>query len=425
MSDLGEHHGLEDHAARPRVQDVRVGIVGAGIGGIATAAFLGRAGFSDVTVYEQAPGLDEVGAGIQMAPNATRLLQRLGLDRRLAQDGIELQTGWELRRWQDGHCLFSQPLGAECRRRFGAPYYVLHRARLIDALHGRLADGTIVYGRRCVGARDDGEDVTLTFAGGSQARFDLVIGADGIHSVVRPLIVDERPPTFSGLVAYRCVVAADRAPEQTRRPVFTSWLGPGRHLVHYPLNRDGDVNVVAVAPAGGWRGESWAAEASVDEMADEFTGWEETTTTLLSGAASAFRFALYDREPLTCFSAGRIGLLGDAAHPMLPFFAQGAGQAIEDAAVLAGALARRPKDAAGALRDYEAARHQRANRVQQLSRRSPERNHLPDGPEQRRRDDELATIDPLAYQAWIYGHDAERGIGPLPNAVAGRSPVVT
>src|ERR1700734_3386863 len=139
MSDLGKHRGPEDHAARPRVQDVRVGIVGAGIGGIASAAFLRRAGFTDVTIYEQASRLDEVGAGIQMAPNATRLLQRLGLDRRLAQDGIELQTGWELRRWQDGHRLFSQPLGADCRGRFGAPYYVLHRARLIDALHGRLA----------------------------------------------------------------------------------------------------------------------------------------------------------------------------------------------------------------------------------------------------------------------------------------------
>jgi salicylate hydroxylase len=425
MSGLGKLEGLEDDAARPRVPDARIGIVGAGIGGIACAAFLGRAGFSDVTVYEQAPRLDEVGAGIQMAPNATRLLQRLGLDGRLAEDGIELQTGWELRRWQDGHCLFSQPLGADCRRRFGAPYYVLHRACLIDALHGRLPAGTIVYGQRCLGARDDGEGVTLTFADADPAGFDVVIGADGIHSVLRPLIVDELPPTFSGLVAYRCVVAADRAPERTRRPVFTSWLGPGRHIVHYPINQHGDVNVVAVAPAGGWRGESWAAEASVEELAHEFTGWEETTTTLLGGAHSAFRFALYDREPLTRFSAGRIGLLGDAAHPMLPFFAQGAGQAIEDAAVLAGALARRPNDAAGALRDYEAARLQRANRVQQLSRRSPERNHLPDGPEQRRRDDELATIDPLAHQAWIYGHDAERAAGHVADAVTGRSAVVT
>ena len=403
----------------------RVAIVGAGIGGLAAAAFMRRAGLNCVTVYEQAQQATEIGAGIQMAPNAMRLLQRLGLGAQLRAAGMRLETGWQLRRWQDGRVLFSQQLGDACERRFGAPYCVLHRAALMDAIDSLLPPGMVKRGRRCIGAVQTAAGVVLRFADGGHAEADVAVGADGIRSVLRSVVTEPLEPEFSGLAAYRCVVPAARAPALTRRPVFTSWLGPGRHLVHYPLTAQGDVNVVAVVPAGDWRAESWAAEASVAEMCGEFAGWHQTLTQLLAGADSTFLFALYDRAPLARWTVGRITLLGDAAHPMLPFFAQGAGQAIEDGVALAARLAAATSTSAErALVDYQTARLGRASRVQALSRRSPERNHLPDGPAQRQRDAELAGLDPLEHQAWVYEHDSEDAAEISTNApVNGKSRV--
>jgi salicylate hydroxylase len=387
---------------------LRVAIVGGGIGGLAAAAFLGRAGVADVTVFEQAPELGEVGAGIQVAPNVARLLHRIGLASALDAIGTRLEVGWEMRRWENGRVLSSMPLGAACEARFGAPYHVVHRAGLIDALSSVLADGTVQTGHRCVAVRAAGEEVELTFDGGEQVRADVVIGADGIHSTVRGVVAPPMPPRFSGLAAYRSIVPAAAAPALAKRPVFTSWLGPGRHLVHYPLSAGGDVNVIAVVPAQGWRTESWAAEGSVAEFAAEFTGWDERVRELVAGAPAAWLYALYDREPLERWTAGRVALLGDAAHPMLPFFAQGAGQAIEDAAVLALCLGEAtPHGAEAALLRYERARWERASRVQRASRGRPELNHLADGEDQRRRDTELASSDPIERDAWLYGHDAE------------------
>jgi salicylate hydroxylase len=387
---------------------VRVAIVGGGIGGLSAAAFLRRAGVEDVTVYEQAPELAEVGAGIQMAPNAARLLHRLGLAETMGTIGTRLQVGWEMRRWTDGRVLSSMPLGEACEARFGAPYYVVHRAGLLDALRGLLPDGAVRHGCRCTEVRSTGGEAELAFEAASPVRADVVVGADGIHSAVRDAVARPAPASFSGLAAYRCIVPAAAAPELARRPVFTSWLGPGRHLVHYPVSPDGDVNVVAVVPAREWRTESWVAEGSTDRFAAEFAAWDPRVRSLVGGASRAFLYALYDREPLERWTAGRVTLLGDAAHPMLPFFAQGAGQAIEDAAVLARCLGDAgPAEAAAALLRYEEARWDRASRVQRLSRGRPARNHLADGEEQERRDAELAAADPVERDAWLYGHDAE------------------
>jgi len=385
---------------------MRVGIVGGGIGGLAAAAFLRRAGLADVSVYERAGRLGEAGAGIQMAPNAARLLTRLDLGDMLQRDAVRLEVGWELRRWQDGAVLSGQPLGDACEARFGAPYLVLRRSHLLDALAS--AAGRLELGRECTDVVAAGEEVELRFADHPPVRADVVIGADGIHSAVRGAIVQPAPPRFSGLAAYRWVVDARDAPELARRPVFTSWLGPGRHVVHYPLSGGTEINLVAVVPAGAWRTESWISEGSVDELGAEFAGWDDRVTQLAQAAPRAWLYALYDREPLDGWSSGRIALLGDAAHPMLPFFAQGAGQAIEDAAVLAACLARaQDGDAPAALARYQATRLKRASRVQRLSRGRPDRNHLPDGAEQRRRDAELAGSDPVERDAWLYDHDAE------------------
>jgi salicylate hydroxylase len=192
------------------------------------------------------------------------------------------------------------------------------------------------------------------------------------------------------------------------RPVQSLWLGPGRHFVHYPISGGSLVNVVAIVPAGSWRIESWTADGEIADLIAEFDGWDERVQRLIVSAGSTKRWALYDRNPLDRWTVGRISLLGDAAHAMLPFFGQGAAQAIEDAAVLAGCLRGVDLRAAPqALQRYEAIRRPRASQVQVMSRGREVRNHLPDGPEQAQRDAEFANGDPLRQSAWLYGHDLD------------------
>jgi salicylate hydroxylase len=209
------------------------------------------------------------------------------------------------------------------------------------------------------------------------------------------------------LCAFRCLVPAEKAPEMALRPVQTLWLGPGRHFVHYPISGARLVNVVAIVPAGDWRTESWTADGDIPELLAEFQGWDDRVRQLIVSATSTKRWAMYDRDPLERWTDGRITLLGDAAHAMLPFFAQGAAQAIEDAVVLAGCL--QGADACSVperLRRYESLRRPRTSQVQVMSRGREMRNHLPDGPEQRQRDRQLASGDPLRDSGWLYGPDS-------------------
>ena len=391
--------------------DMHIGVVGGGIGGLAAALFLRRAGLNNITVYEQAPELGEIGAGIQIPPNGVRLLRRLGLAETLAKVSVRLEVGWEFRRWEDGRVLFSQPLGDECERMFGEPYYVVHRAHLLDILREATPEEIVRLGCRCVEVAQDGDKVELTFEDGSIARADVVVGADGIHSVVREAVVKPEPPTFSGLASYRCLISSKDAPEMARRPVTTLWLGPGRHFVHYPISAGREINVVTANPAGDWRTESWVAEGRVEDLAAEFEGWDERVQQIIASAERTNLYALYDREPLKVWTDGRITLLGDAAHPMMPFFAQGASQAIEDAAVLAGCLCDATSETVEtALLRYQDLRRDRAAEIQRLSRGRREHHHMPDGEEQRRRDAEFAKEDPLGHNDWVYGHDVEQDL---------------
>ena len=388
----------------------RIAVVGGGIAGLATAGFLRRAGL-DVTVYEQASRLTEVGAGIVVTPNAARLLRRLGGFERFEDRAVPLEVGWEFRRWQDGRVLFSQRLGADCARLYGEQCYTAHRADLLDILAAAVPESALRLGSRCVAVSRRADHAELGFADGSSAAADVVIGADGLHSVVRDAVVSTSPPSFSGICAYRSLVPACRAPGFARRPVQTLWLGPGRHLVHYPISAGRYVNVVALTPAGDWTVESWTAEGSVEDLRAEFAGWDPQLTALLAAAERTGRWALLDRGPLPRWTSGPIALAGDAAHPMFPFFAQGAAQAIEDAAVLAGCLAAAGSDPPAALRRYEALRKARTTRVQAASHARQHVNHLPDGAEQRARDVSFAQEDPLGHNAWIYGYDAEQALG--------------
>jgi salicylate hydroxylase len=385
---------------------VRVAVVGGGIGGLTAAAFLNRAAI-EVTVFEQARALTEVGAGLVVTPNAARLLRRLGQFDRFRRRAVPLQVGWELRRWANGQVLFSQPLGEECERRYGEQSYVTHRADLLDAARAAAATSSLRLGHRLVALRRTASGVDMTFADGTRAGADVVIGADGVHTTVGRFVTQAGPARFSGMCAYRCLVPAERAPAFARRPVQTLWLGPGRHLVHYPICGGEVINVVAIAPAGDWTTESWSAEGRIEDLRGEFAGWSDELIALLAGAQRTGRWALLDRDPLPRWSDGPVALLGDAAHPMFPFLGQGAAQAVEDAAVLAACLAAKPANPPAALRRYEEIRRPRATRLQELSRGRGKANHLPDGPDQQARDASLAAEDPLSHNGWIYGYDAE------------------
>jgi salicylate hydroxylase len=378
---------------------VRIAILGGGIGGLATAAFLRRAGLA-CTVYEQAAALTQIGAGLLVTPNAARLLRRLGVFDELREHALRLDVGWEFRRWQDGTVLSSEDLSTACADLYGEHTWTIHRADLLRALLPRVGD--VRLGHRCV-AVDGGR---LRFASGHTVEADVVIGADGIHSTVRAALFGATPATYSGMCAFRALVPSEIAPDFARRPAQTLWIGPGRHLVHYPVAAGRLVNLVAIAPAGDYTVESWTATATVGELRAEFAGWDPRLLALIDAATTPGRWALLDRPPLPRWSHGGTTLLGDAAHPMFPFYAQGAAQAIEDAAVLAGCLAR-AGDPQAALRDYDTLRIPRTTRLQQVSHARSETNHLPDGPAQQQRDETFAQRDPLITNGWIYGYDPE------------------
>ncbi|MFC8181757.1 FAD-dependent monooxygenase [Rhodococcus sp. NPDC057297] len=388
----------------------RIAVVGGGIGGLSAAAFMHRAGL-DVTVYEQAPALGEVGAGLVVSPNAIRMIRRLGHVEAFLDKAVALDVGWEFRRWQDGRVLSSEQMAGRCEDLYGERSYVTHRADLVDALRCAVPEHLVRLGTRCIDVTDRGDTFELAFADGSTAVADVVVGADGIHSVVRNHITEPSPAEYSGMCAYRALVPAADAPEHFRRPVQTLWLGPDHHLVHYPISGGNYINIVAFAPAGDVVDESWSATATVDELLAEFAGWDSRLIELIARADTPGRWALLDRAPLQNWSKGRMTLLGDAAHPMFPFYAQGAAQSIEDAAALAQSLSDNPTDPETALAHYEAVRRPRTTRIQELSRNRKEINHLPDGPEQTARDEALAGSDALADSAWLYGYDAELEAG--------------
>ena len=387
---------------------LKIAIIGGGIGGLAAAAFLNQAGLPS-TVYEQTRELREIGAGLVVAPNMARLLRRLGVLDPLLKTAVRLEIGWEFRRWQDGTVLSAEDLATRCERLYGEHTYTAHRADLLDALSRAVPDDAVRLGKRCEKIEHPGTGSgpkRLTFADGEVVEADVVIGADGIHSLIRAALTEApAPPAYSGSCAFRALVPAGAAPAFARSPHHVLWLGPDHHLVHYPVRAGELINLVAFAPAGGYTTESWTATATVAEFIKEFEGWDPRLIALIEAAGVPGRWALLDRQPLRRWSSGPVTLLGDAAHPMFPFYGQGAAQAIEDAASLARYLAEEPADPVAALRRYEQARIPRTTRLQEVSHARGHLNHLPDGPEQRARDQAFADTDALAANAWIYAHD--------------------
>jgi salicylate hydroxylase len=392
---------------RGRARSVSVSVVGGGIGGLTAALSLLRAGF-DVHVYEQAAALHEVGAGVQISPNASRVLHGLGLAEDLARTGVR-PLAWHQRRWDDGRTLLRTPLAEPLEARFGFPHYQMHRADLLSALASSLPSERLHLGHQLVGLIDRETRVEARFANGVTADVDVLVGADGIHSRVRRILFGPERPRFTGCAAYRGLVPAERLRDLGLDVTAEIWMGPGGHFVRYYVSGGRLVNFVAVVEQDDWTRESWTDRGELADALAAFEGWHAQVRAILGAVDETFIWALFDRTPLERWSAGRVTLLGDACHAMLPFMAQGAAQAIEDAATLTACLADAEADVAEALRRYERLRVARTARIQGLSTDNKRRFHLPDGPLQRERDAAMSagsTDFSFDAVAWIYQHDA-------------------
>ncbi|MBL6814717.1 MAG: FAD-dependent monooxygenase [Pseudomonadales bacterium] len=368
----------------PKAQKpLAVALAGGGIGGLTAALCLARAGHA-VTVYEQADTFLESGAGVQISPNASRVLHALDLTHALDEVGC-LPEATEIRSWRSGRVISHTPLGYAARKRYGAPYYHVHRGDLLQLLVAQARDQSsieLVLGKR-VGAFTEDSAGVLIDLGDDSRTFDLLIGADGIHSSVREQLWGEHGADFTGNMAWRLLVAVDQLPEGLIAPNATVWWGPGKHFVHYLVNGGRQVNCVCVVETNAWHPESWIESGSLAELQADVAGWHDSIQALLACAdeSSLFKWGLFDRAPMPRWGQGRVSLLGDACHPTLPFMAQGAAMAIEDAAVLARCLSAGSEtgsetDSATALQRYEDLRRQRTADVQRGSRRIATIFHL-------------------------------------------------
>jgi salicylate hydroxylase len=388
---------------------ISVAIVGSGIGGLAAALSLLRAGV-DVHVYDQARVLADVGAGIEISPNASRILHRLGLAETLARTGVK-PLAWHQRRWDDGRTLLRTPLAAAMESTFRSPHYQMHRADVLEGLARALPAQRLHLGHRLTALVDHGDRVEVAFDNGSCITVDALVGADGIHSTVRRVLFGPENPRFTGCVAYRGLVPADRLAHLDLEVTAQLWMGPGKHFVHDFVRNRELVNFVAVIEQETWRRESWTDRGEVADALAAFADWHSQVREVIKAVDHTFIWALFDRQPMASWSVGRATLLGDACHAMLPFMAQGAAQGIEDGAALSACLSGiGAQHVPAALRQYERLRLSRTSRVQALSAANKERFHLPDGPAQLARDAKMAsgaTDFSLNAVRWLYGHDAE------------------
>ena len=389
---------------------ISIAVIGGGIGGLTAALCLRHIGI-DVHVYEQARALREAGAGINVSPNATRIIHALGLGEGLANLGV-MPTGVHQRRWGDGRTLLRTPLGTEIECHFGFRQYQSHRADVLNMLVDAFPPERLHAGHRLVSFNQRSDKVEAQFENGVRVTADALIGADGIHSTVQRLLFGETSPRFTGCAAYRGLVPAEKVAHLDLEVVAQVTLGPGSHFVNYFVANKRLVNFVGVIEQANWSKESWTERGDLAQARAAFAGWHMQVRGLLDAVEETFIWGLFDRAPLPRWSAGRVTLLGDACHPMLPFMAQGAAQAMEDAMTLMACL-RKIANTPQALAYYQELRLPRTSHVQSLAAANKMRFHLPDGPEQAARDAKMAaggTDWSLKTIGWLYGHDAEAAV---------------
>jgi salicylate hydroxylase len=377
----------------------RVIVIGAGIGGIAAAAALRKLGV-EVAVYERASDLGEVGAGVQIGPNGVKVLRALGLDPGL--EGLAFEpTEIVSVDWQTASQRFRQPLMAIATKQFGAPYITAHRADVHRLLRAKVPDSVITLNARCTAVSSSDRGAVATFADGSTVEADLIVGADGIRSVVRECLFGAVPARFTEQIGWRAILPIELVPTRVgpdksvriERTEYVGWIGPVGHVICYPIRGGNLYNMFVGRVSSEWAEESWTAPSNKEEMLTAFAGWNEALLGMLGNVQHVFKWGIYDRDPLTQWTRGRVTLLGDAAHPMMPTLAQGASITLEDAYTFARNVARYANDPAAALKAYESERIDRARRVQLQARDQFNNNRKQPAP-------------PPISRDWIFQHDA-------------------
>lgn len=344
--------------------ELRVAVIGAGIGGL-TAAIAMRANGIDATVYEQAHELKALGAGVSIATNGSRILNTLGVGAAVAAIAGPV-THYQFRTWQ------SEPIAGEpSTLGFGDPAttWCLHRGEFQKVLADALPAGALQLGRSCVGAAEHGDGVHVEFSDGTTVDADLLVGADGIHSRLQGRVARAAQPVSEGIMAYRGLIPADRVRGFVDMHASSMWLGPRQSFLAYPVSAGALLNIVAFVPTNLTVAESWTAPGDVAELAAAYRGWDPTVSSIIEAMDSTFRWGIYDREPLERWSTDRITLLGDSAHAVTPHLGQGANQAIEDAMTLAVLLrGAQPEQIGARLRRYEDLRMGRTRHVRGQAR---------------------------------------------------------
>jgi salicylate hydroxylase len=377
---------------------VRVIVIGAGIGGLAAACALHQRGLQ-VEVCERTDELGEVGAGLQLGPNAVKVLRALGIEERLLPLACEPINIVSVA-GDDAQLRFREPLKAVATTKFGAPYLTAHRADLHRLLREQLPDNAIRICRQCTGAFSIRGGAVATFAGGAELAADIVVGADGINSAVRESLFGPQSARFTEQMAWRCITPIDAVPTRIGpgrsvaigRDEYVGWIGPDGHVICYPIRGGELYNIFAGHVSAQWVEESWVVPSGVDELLAGFRGWNDALLEMLAHVEHCYKWGIRDRDPLARWGSGRVTLLGDAAHPMMPTLAQGAAITLEDAYALARQLARHDDPVAG-LAAYQAERRPRASKVQLQAR------------EQFRNNRKTPAPPPLSRD-WIFAHDA-------------------
>jgi 6-hydroxynicotinate 3-monooxygenase len=363
-----------------------VAIIGAGIGGLTTASALLRLGI-EVQIYEQASSFARIGAGIQQTPNAVKVLRALGLEEELRRVAFRPLTALN-REWDTGALTNEYPLGDEIERRFGAPHLLLHRGDLHNVLAAAVPAAVIRFNHKLAGIEQSRTTVTMSFANGASAHADALVGADGIHSLVREMMLGPDKPRFTGRVAYRTTYPASRLGDLMVED-NTKWWGPDSHIViYYVKPHREEIYFVTSTPEPDFKVESWSAQGDLDTLREAYTGFHPHVRAVISACPAVHKWALVERDPLPRWSEGRVVLLGDACHPMTPYMAQGAATAMEDAAILSRCLQQVGADGvAKAFRRYELTRWPRTTQIQLTSRQNTWMR---------------TRTDP----DWVYGYDA-------------------